>query len=69
MIIDSDEGVKFRRNTALVKPGIITVPEEFEVSDIYEGDSGAELECTRPKRNVRYPKRFEDYDLNIKGNM
>ncbi|CAG4978313.1 unnamed protein product [Parnassius apollo] len=51
MIIDRNEGVQFRRNTAHVKPRIITVPEENDVSEIPEGDTGVKLGCTRPKRN------------------
>ncbi|CAG5055393.1 unnamed protein product [Parnassius apollo] len=59
----SDEGVKFRRNTVHVKPRIITVPEESEVSEIPEDDAGAESECTIPKSNIKQHQNTQKHKM------
>jgi len=67
--VKSGEGAVYRRDSSFVKPCISpgdaeVVPEDIKVKDTDSSDPRpGELDCSRPKRNIKQPERFKDYDL------
>jgi len=67
--VKSSEGAVYRSDSSFVKPYVSSddaevVPEDIKVKDTDFSDrKPVELDCSRPKRNIKQPERFKDYVL------
>ena len=71
--VKSSEGAVYRRDSLFVKPYISSddvvvpevVPEDInpDINTESSDPKPVELDCSRPKRNIKQPERFKDYVL------
>ena len=67
--VESEDGVEYRRNSAHVKRYVTegsaeaTTPEKNAIGDKTSGEENQEQTYSRPRRECRAPKRFDEYLL------
>ena len=67
--VESEDGVEYRRNSAHVKRYVTegsaegTTPEKNAIGDKTSGEENQEQTYSRPRRECRAPKRFDEYSL------